>query len=443
MSAHNDTCSTFTTLMRRGCAPAVLQLVALALLIGWSVATVAHYAQLRLGVDASGRAGGGDFLAFYAAGRMIAAGDGPQLYSLKSQQAAQKELFAPAAYDGLATFLNPPSFALPFAVLSTLPFTASHAVYCCLMIAAMLAGLQLLKPHLPRLRERGGWLTICGLTLTFYPIVITATGGQNTPLSFLLLAWAYAALKRARPLTAGLALGLLAFKPQLAAFPLLLLLIQRRFNVLLAAGGVLALQYVLGAAIVGADWPLRHARLLDSYAPLEAAFNGLKSISIFGALEAHGGLSGWRVAALLAAAALALLIAASGAPRATASLEAIWSVAICAGLLLSPHTQWYEVGLLALPALLLLEAQLRHAGEIGPWPRLALLVGWLGPPLYALGPALGVQPLLAWPALLLLAALRVARRRDDETDANANAELPRIPPSAVPCAIASGSRAGF
>src|SRR5438477_10640628 len=69
---------------------------------------------------AAGRVGG-DYPAFYGAGRIVLDGDAAHLYDVKRQDAAEHDLFA-GEHDGLLYFAYPPAVAAVYAPLAELPY---------------------------------------------------------------------------------------------------------------------------------------------------------------------------------------------------------------------------------------------------------------------------------------------------------------------------------
>src|SRR5262249_31702071 len=75
---------------------------------------------------------------------------------------------------------------------------------------------------------------------------------QNSPLTFLLYSVFYVELRKGRDLPAGAALGLLLYKPQLMLAPVLLLLIKKRWRVLIGFFFVSVLLFGLGFGLIAA-----------------------------------------------------------------------------------------------------------------------------------------------------------------------------------------------
>ena len=78
--------------------------------------------------------------------------------------------------------------------------------------------------------------------------------GQNASLALVLALWAIDALRRDRALEAGLACGLMMYKPTLA-LPLIGLLVLRvRWRELVVVAAVLVAAYFVGVAAAAGDW---------------------------------------------------------------------------------------------------------------------------------------------------------------------------------------------
>jgi len=388
----------------------ILRLFALAGVVGWSVAFLAHAVTLRNPLQSDGRPVGGDFVSFYAAGQLVMQGAGRQLYDARSQWRAQREALRAPEYPNFCPFPYPPTLAVAEAPLSLLPFVPAYLAHVGLCLAAILAGLRLLRPALRRLAPF--WGTAASLAALFYPLTVSVTCGQNTAFSFLLMCAFFAGLRSQRDLRAGIALGLLAFKPQMALLLGLAMVAAGRWRVVGAAAAVGVGHYVLGAIVVGPDWPARMLALLDAFWELNTAQHTSLSISLPAVLH---GLSpaALRNVLLLGVCGLLCLSCVVGWRGAApgGGISGPLAMTVSATLLIGPHALWYDTGLLSLAGLLIANDALARGGPFPAWLKGALTgVFVLGPTFHAAA-GLGVQPLLAAPAaLFLIAALAQARR---------------------------------
>jgi hypothetical protein len=178
-------------------------------------------------LDHAGRIAGTDFVAFYTAGRFVGSGRGAELYDFDAQTAFQDSLGARAERPILFPYVNPPYAALLYAPYARLGYMAAYAAWLATGLACLTVALWLLRREL----GAGGhslrrWLLAA---LAFFPTIVWAMHGQNSPLSLLLLAGAFVALRRRRDGIAGAVLGCLAYKPQLALGAVVALAAARRW----------------------------------------------------------------------------------------------------------------------------------------------------------------------------------------------------------------------
>jgi hypothetical protein len=79
---------------------------------------------------------GGDYAAFYGAGRIIAEGEFGELYNWNRQLDSQKDLF-PGDDKSFLPFMNPPYVALAYLPLSLLPYRLSYVIHTLLLVGAL------------------------------------------------------------------------------------------------------------------------------------------------------------------------------------------------------------------------------------------------------------------------------------------------------------------
>jgi alpha-1,2-mannosyltransferase len=392
----------FARMIRTVTSPGLLRLVALAGAVGWLLAFVVHFSTLKSLTDRNGEPIGGDFISVYTAGRLVLEGRAADLYDLQLQQATQGRIVGSPDYRALCSFVNPPVVAAACAPLALLPYRLAYVIYTGLLLAAFLLAMRFLRPQMPALQQH--WAAVVGLSFLFYPFAVTITGGQNTAVTFLLMSAGYAYLRRGQDSWAGLMLGLLFYKPQFALLFCLLLFVRRRFRCVLVAGALACAYYVVGAALCGIWWPLEMTRSLAVYWPLENRFNGLTSISLVGFCESVLSPTLFKPVGLTLSAAVTgvLLWAWRRANPRDASFAGVWALAVCGTVLVSPHTQWYDVGVVVLPVLLALNESLQAGQQISTNMRLALLAGFFLVPFYRYADVIGWQPVILLPLLTLL-----------------------------------------
>ncbi|HVZ15218.1 MAG TPA: glycosyltransferase family 87 protein, partial [Bauldia sp.] len=151
---------------------------------------------------------GNDYLAFYAAGRMVLEGRPAAAYDHAAHAAEQVRLAAEAKGGGALAatyyFGYPPTYLAFVAPFAWLPYYASLFAFLGLTALLYLAAMWLIWP---------GWRTLV-LALAVPNACIAFGFGQNGFLTAGLVGCALALLDR-RPWIAGVLVGLLAVKPQL------------------------------------------------------------------------------------------------------------------------------------------------------------------------------------------------------------------------------------
>ena len=358
-------------------------------------------------LDENGLVLGRDLLPFYAAGKIVASGNGAHLYEFDRQAAAQRAILVPERRDGTAYFANPAFVAAAYAPLSSLPYRAAILVHAAAMAAAVAAGCASLARHLSVLQHH--WRLAAVLSLAWLPMYNAISGGQNPGLSFALLAAVYVGTRERNPLLAGTALGLLAYKPQLVMLPVLLLGCAREFRSLIVAGGVGVLLFIVGALCCGLDWPVQ---MIGAVSFFSSAGNLGNSATLIGLPQWFEFAAGQRELGFALALVLvgALVLRWRRARPCHAAFPAQWAAMASAIPLTSLHAQHYEVALLLLPILLLLDLTVARAGGVSPALRAGLLLLFLVYPSFLLGRRLGFQPLGLVPPVILIWALREERR---------------------------------
>jgi hypothetical protein len=312
-----------------------------------------------------------DFVAIYAAARLVALGRGPEI--LDPNAILQMEHAAQPARDLLLPWVHPPAVALLLAPLGALPILPAFAV----MTAIGTAALAIAAYRLAPLASAGQRHRLYPFALLAPPSTIALTQGQTTPEVLLLVATAIGA----RPFVAGLLLGLTAIRPQ--TLPLFgIAALGDRARLAGFATGVAVIAF-LSLVVVGSDGIGRYGRQLLTAGSWSATGEYGVSMAI-----------GWIGPALalglplvgLALAALSLVIGAALVLRGPLRVEqaALWS------LLASPHTLLHD-GVLAYPAIAACARSTRRAVVlVGAGVAATLLHQWGAPvgPFYLAGVAI-------------------------------------------------------
>ena len=258
--------------------PGVALVVALMLLL-------AAFQLLLWYVPVQGRGGpdiytrGIDFAATLTGASIVRDGDGKNLYDLAEQRQAQAQVLGNSITlkDGsVLPYLHPPFEALLVAPLLALSYGTLYLLWSALIIIAFGGSLALLARTLP-LRGAAAWLLPAALC-SYQGLYQSLWLGQSSPLVLLGLTGAYVGLRRGRDGWAGMALTLVAIKPQMLLVVGLVLLLMRRWRPLLVCGALLAAISVAVMPILGVFWPLRYARFLSGIAQWGDTFHEYPAI---------------------------------------------------------------------------------------------------------------------------------------------------------------------
>jgi hypothetical protein len=293
-----------------------------------------------------------DYAAFHAAGALAFT---PDVSRLAPIIAWQDSLGIP-----ITPFVYPPGIALAYIPFAALPYPIAGALHLGLMltllVAAALFGARLLS--LPR-----RWALLG--TLAWAPAAAGVISGQNTALALLLTVLGAMALARGGGRLAGVAAGLLCYKPQLGAPVVGLLALRGRWAGVATAAAVVGLQYLAGVVATGGNlvWPRDWLATVQAYSTADFTTNGWQAISLPALgrqLELATGIPGLAIVGF--AVASVIVLACVPAMRRLPPVESV-ALACACGLVISPHAWVYDATLL-LPALGLLAAR----ATLNSWP---------------------------------------------------------------------------
>jgi hypothetical protein len=349
------------------------------------------------GAALSGRLGG-DYPAFYGAGRIAADGDWSHLYEASRQQQAQGTLVDGSG--GYLYFAYPPFVAAGYRVLAAVDYRWSYLLHTALMAAALWGAVVLWRRYLP---FPVGTAAAVTAALLFYPVLRAVPGGQNTALTMLLVAAAARLDGDGHDVAAGLAVALLLAKPQFGVPMLALLVVGRRWRMVAAGVGGAGVLYLAGAALAGFGWVGEWWSRANAFLDVDAGVNHANLISWQGFVEHLAGTGstagvvvGWGLALLTAAfAALFWLRHPHDSPAVR------YSVAVAAIVLAAPHTMYYDGGVLLFPLVLLAAAAGRTGWMVAAalwavsWGQLAAdTLGWS--PVFLVAVVVGGWAVLRW-----------------------------------------------
>ena len=208
-----------------------------------AVAAVAPWVAVAIAV-AKGRAPRGwlgwDLASFRVAAKLLASGH--SLYDFAAQSTAYHAEFG-RGFDVLFPFAYPPIFAIEMLPLAHVPQAAAWA----LVFVASLAAVSFAVRAITGDARDAVWV------LGTFPGLVGLLAGQFSFFALGLVVLAWTLLERQRSLEAGLALSVLAFKPQLLLFLPLALLFRRDWRALLGLALGAGIQVALCFAVAPHD----------------------------------------------------------------------------------------------------------------------------------------------------------------------------------------------
>jgi hypothetical protein len=302
-------------------------------------------------LDRAGNLKGTDFLHFYTLGSLALAHRDADLYNMQAQAALATQR-VPAAAGIVYLPLYPPQVSLFFAPFARMSYPCALALWLTLSSLTYLLCCYAIFRACPNLRNYK--LTVVILALAFPAFWHLIVWGQTSALALACFTLAYFALRAEREFLAGLALGCLIFKPQLAIVAAIVFVITFPWRIILGAILSAVAQLTTAWLYYGVgpirDW-IRILRNLPRLLPLlEPRLYQTHSLRTFWIM-----LIPWRSASLALYVITGLLISVltvtcwrSGIP-----LPLRYSALLLTTILLAPHLTVYDLVILA-PAFLLM-----------------------------------------------------------------------------------------
>lgn len=184
-----------------------------------------------------------DFTFYYAAARLGVTHGWASIYDLRLQQEALDALGSRIQIAELARYISPPPVAWIALPLTLLQFQVAYAVWAALLLLALASAWYLAAPGVGRSR-----IIHIAAALAWLPVIYGLQLGQPELFVVLGVAGCYALLRTNHPTWAGVALGAIVLKPQLAFLVPAALLVGGRYRAF--GGSVLAIGLLTLAAVL-------------------------------------------------------------------------------------------------------------------------------------------------------------------------------------------------
>jgi hypothetical protein len=326
-----------------------------------------------------------DFTFYYVAARLGLTHGWPSLYNLDLQQGGLDAIGSKIRVAELARYISPPPLAWLAMPFTTLPYPLAYWLWSALLLAALGLAWYMAAPAAGLVR-----LLFLAAALGWLPVIYGLQLGQPELFVVLGVAGCYALLRSRHDLWAGVALGALALKPQLAFLVPPALLLAGRYRAFVGSVVALGLLAIASAVALGpqglADY---QARL--GFAASVPVNRELTLAPILGNLAVTRGL---QVAIALWSLALVYRMRRRGP-------EWIFIPALVGGLLATPYLHLDDLVMLGLAAWLFLRT------PAPSWSRVyvvAAVIAAEGIPIWGSTPAIAAE--LGSLVLVSVAALR-------------------------------------
>lgn len=303
----------------------------------------------------------GDFPAFYAAGKLMKAF--PEKLYDPSSQAIVQQMYWPEMKASYLYFAYPPQIALLFRPLAEFHPQLAQSIWimsqlCCVMLSFLLCN---------RIVHNTGknWLWDVLLAFSFLPLTVAVLSGQNTALTMLLLVisiFLSSKEKSTWKFIAGLILGLLAYKPHYLILASAILI--PTYGLIVAIGILFSglCQYFYLVDYMGEQWIADWLSSISFFMAHETIANKDGVISIFSFVSMAMAKFDLRIESFFMWSTIECFVVITVA--AVLSKKFLYQrekkdvsffllgILPAAIVLLSPHTMYYDFGLLTLSVVL-------------------------------------------------------------------------------------------
>jgi hypothetical protein len=308
----------------------------------------------------AGLCGQTDFRHLYVAACMIRTGHRSELYNFAAQREFEDRLVSRDVALPFNHFADEAVVFLPYSYMS---YRAGYLLFLLTNTALLLLVVWLMRPWTEKLRLEFPWLPVVMLA-AFLPVTAALMKGQDSVIMLLLFTAAFALLDRRRPFLAGLLVGLGFFKFQIVIPVAALFFVWRRWRFVAGFAASSAVAVVVSLWIAGLSQMLSYAHWLLSMSVEGTAIDQAR-LSIFPSrmpnlrglvyVLTSSFLPHFWVQALTGICSLVILlwVAIVGNKR---NRQQQLLLAMTAAVLLSYHFYIYDLSLLLLPMVVLLDS---------------------------------------------------------------------------------------
>lgn len=305
--------------------------------------------------DREGQLKGADFLHEYVLGNIARLHDASMLYDAERQAALGAKLIRQDPGEAYLPVYGP-QYSLIFRPLADLPY--AWAAFAWMLTTALVYCIccALLVRACPRLRDDRK--TVFILALAFPGFFYLIASGQNAILALTAFTGAFFAFRAGAPFTAGLALGLLMYKPQFGLMTAAVFVLTLEWRVILGALFTGGGQLLAGAAYYGKPaldaYFAQLVHLNKNASALEPHIDRMHSLRAFWTL-----LLPWHAAAslLYLLTALAVVAITVWCWKSKTPVELRYAIFLLGSALIDPHLTDYDLVML-MPAFLVIGDQI-------------------------------------------------------------------------------------
>jgi alpha-1,2-mannosyltransferase len=295
---------------------------------------------------------GTDFVLWYTLGDFGRNGDVADLYRGPAFLEERQFALVPESKGDYYVCLYPPQMTALFAPLAGLPYLPALLIWSAIGVVAYAACVFAVGRTCPGLRPFAGRVALCAAA---YPGFFNQICyGQCAIVSLGCVTVAYLALDRGRPVLAGMAIGMLAFKPTLAATAIAIFLLAGEWRLLAGVALGAGLQYGAATLAYGPDvmtaWVRAMVELGEALQPRMPKLYNMHCLRAFWSMLIPAPMI---ARGLYVASALGVIFLAWRAWRRNTDIGLKFAAVLLATVLASPHLYVYDLLILA-PALLVL-----------------------------------------------------------------------------------------